>query len=139
MPIVITIFRSRLFLEYKLCKLLLRKLSDISRVQPSRLELRGYSRLSTPCLPSESPEQWNDSPVDCASQASWPGKAPERHHHRPLGSASSLPAMLSTALETRLKLLEGPPAKRMSNDDNAGDVETKDLPQSSTYIIWMSL
>jgi hypothetical protein len=43
--------------------------------------------------------------------------------------------MLSTALETRLKLLEGPPAKRMSNDDNAGDVETKDLPQSRTYII----
>ena len=112
-------------MEYKLCKLLLRKLSDISRVQPSRLQLRGYSRLSTPCLPPESPEQWNDSPVDCTSQASWPGKVPERHYHRPLGSASSLPAMLSTALETRLKLLEGPPTKRMSNDDDCGDLETK--------------
>ncbi len=122
-----SISRSRLFLEYKLCKLLLRKLSDISRVQPSRLELRGYSRLSTPCF---SPEEWNESPLDCTSQASWPGKAQGRHYHRPLGSASSLPAMLSIALETRLKLLEGPPAKRMSKDDDHGRIQPKDDAQS---------
>ena len=122
--------RSRLFLEYKLCKLLLRKLSDTSRVQPSRLDLRGYSRLSTPLVPLESPEQWNESAMECASQASWPGKAQERHHHRPLGSASSLPAMLSFALETRLKLLEGPPAKKMSNGDDDVHVRPKHDVQS---------
>ncbi|XP_028403051.1 uncharacterized protein LOC114525812 isoform X2 [Dendronephthya gigantea] len=114
--------RSRLFLEYKLCKLLLRKLSDTSRVQPSRLELRGYSRLSSPLLLPESSEDWDGSQVDCASQASWPGRVHEHHHHRPLGSSSSLPAMLSFALETRLKLLEGPPAKRMSNGEDKANV-----------------
>ena len=124
------IFRSRLFLEYKLCKLLLRKLSETSRVQPSRLELRGYSSLSTPMIPPDSPEQWNDSPVDCTSQASWPGKPQEQHYRRPLGSASSLPAMLSIALETRLKLLEGPPGKKMSNGDNDGHVEIQDNSES---------
>ncbi|CAB3981499.1 Hypothetical predicted protein [Paramuricea clavata] len=122
--------RSRLFLEYKLCKLLLRKLSETSRVQQSRLDLRGYSSLSTPMVPPDSPEQWNDSPVDCASQASWPGKPQERHYRRPLGSASSLPAMLSIALETRLKLLEGPPGKKMSNGDNDGHGEPQDNSES---------
>ena len=135
--------RSHLFLEYKLCKLLLRKLSDTSRVQPSRLELRGYSRLSTPLMPPESPEQWEDSPVDCTSQASWPGKVQERHYHRPLGSASSLPAMLSFALETRLKLLEGPPDKKMSNgDDYGGQMEQNQLRKLwtiiSRHIQWIS-
>lgn len=120
-------YRSRLFLEYKLCKLLLRKLSDKSRVQPSRLELRGYSRLSSPLVLPESSEDWNGSQVDCASQASWPGTVQEHRYHRPLGSASSLPAMLSFALETRLKLLEGPPAKRMSagEDDAAVFIDTQ--------------
>jgi hypothetical protein len=81
-------------------------------------------------IPPDSPEQWNDSPVDCTSQASWPGKPQEQHYRRPLGSASSLPAMLSIALETRLKLLEGPPDKKMSNGDNDGHVEIQDNSES---------
>ena len=86
--------------------------------------------MSTPLVPLETPEQWDESEMERVSQASWPGKAQERHHHRPLGSACSLPAMLSFALETRLKLLEGPPAKRMSNGDEDAHVRAKPDVQS---------
>ena len=82
----------------------------------SRLELRGYSRAASPYIPAS--PQWRDSPADCMSQVSWPGKALPQHYNRPLGSASSLPAMLSLALETRLKFLEGPPPKKMSSAGN---------------------
>lgn len=81
----------------------------------SRLELRGYSRAASPYIPAS--PQWRDSPVDCMSQVSWPGKGLPQHYNRPLGSASSLPAMLSLALETRLKFLEGPPPKKMSPEE----------------------
>ena len=115
-------------MEFKLCKLLLRKLLDNSRMTQSRLGVRGYSQADSlpPVLPPCS-----STPAGHVSLASWPRKGSGQHHKRPIGSACSLPAMMSKALETRLKLLEGPPNSEM-NGNNFKQVEGQDSCTGNT-------
>ncbi|XP_032242631.2 uncharacterized protein LOC116620845 isoform X2 [Nematostella vectensis] len=88
---------TRLYLEFKLCRLLLRKLRDSrSTARASSRGLGGYSRTtgSTPISPTA------PRPSSHVSNHSWPGVPMRNCGRRPLGSATSLPGMLLLGMDT---------------------------------------
>ncbi|KAK3733097.1 hypothetical protein QZH41_017433, partial [Actinostola sp. cb2023] len=87
--------KTQLYLKFKLCRLLLRKLKDFrSTARGSSRGLRGYSRATSSTFYSPQANR----PASNVSNRSWP-EVPVRHFgRRPLGSATSLPGMLRLAL-----------------------------------------
>ena len=89
--------RTRLYLEYKLCRLLLRTL-DTRTARASSRGLRGYSR-ATSCTIYSPIGNYVIRPSSRSSNHSWPGMLMRHFGRRPLGSATSLPGMLNLGLE----------------------------------------
>ena len=89
--------RTRLYLEYKLCRLLLRTL-DTRTARASSRGLRGYSR-ATSCTIYSPIGNYGLRPSSRSSNHSWPGMLMRHFGRRPLGSATSLPGMLNLGLE----------------------------------------
>lgn len=88
-------FRTRLYLEYKLCRLLLRTLDNRAACASSR-GLRGYSRATSCSVLS--PIGNGVRPSSHSSNHSWPASFVRHFGRRPLGSATSLPAMLNLGM-----------------------------------------
>ncbi|CAH3180537.1 unnamed protein product [Porites lobata] len=89
--------KTRLYLEYKLCRLLLRTL-DTRTARASSRGLRGYSR-ATSCTIYSPIGNYGIRPSSRSSNHSWPGMLMRHFGRRPLGSATSLPGMLNLGLE----------------------------------------
>ena len=97
----ISIFpRTRLCLEYKLCRLLLRTLDNRTARVSSR-GLRGYSRATSYTV--FSPVGNGARPSSRTSNQSWPGILTRHFGRRPLGSATSLPAMMNLGLGQKVE------------------------------------
>lgn len=93
--IFVFLFRTRLYLEYKLCRLLLRTLDNRAACASSR-GLRGYSRATSYSVLS--PIGNGVRPSSHSSNHSWPARSVRHFGRRPLGSATSLPAMLNLGM-----------------------------------------
>lgn len=87
--------KTRLYLEYKLCRLLLRTL-DTRTARASSRGLRGYSRATSCTI--YSPLGNAVRPSSRSSNHSWPGNLMRHFGRRPLGSATSLPGMLNLGM-----------------------------------------
>ena len=92
--------RTRLCLEYKLCRLLLRTLDNRTARVSSR-GLRGYSRATSYTV--FSPVGNGARPSSRTSNQSWPGILTRHFGRRPLGSATSLPAMMNLGLGQKVE------------------------------------
>ena len=101
-----------------MCRLLIRKLSNRSTA-PSSRGLRGYSRATSSA--NFSLATANNRPSSHVSNSSWPAVSVQQFGGRPLGSASSLPAML------RLGLSPDNPDAFHLNDLNFGNVDFQNL------------
>lgn len=101
-PFHVDLFPStRLYLEYKLCRLLLRTLDNRTARVSSR-GLRGYSRATSSTV--FSPVGNGARPSSRASNQSWPGILTRHFGRRPLGSATSLPAMMNLGLGQKVEI-----------------------------------
>ncbi|KAJ7390591.1 hypothetical protein OS493_023980 [Desmophyllum pertusum] len=116
--------KTRLYLEYKLCRLLLRTLETRTARVSSR-GLRGYSRATSYTI--FSPVGNGARPSSRNSNQSWPGNLMRHFGRRPLGSASSLPAMMNLGQK-----VEGTHDRENGREDNKkpedkieGDVTTE--------------
>lgn len=108
--------KTRLYLEYKLCRLLLRTLDNRTARASSR-DLRGYSRATS--YSAFSPVGNGLRPSSHSSTHSWPTSLMRHFGRRPLGSATSLPAMLNLGMGHRAE------ATHVQEDGREEKPETK--------------
>ncbi|XP_067018661.1 regulator of G-protein signaling 22-like isoform X1 [Acropora muricata] len=106
--------KTRLYLEYKLCRLLLRTLDNRAACASSR-GLRGYSRATSYSVLS--PIGNVVRPSSHSSNHSWPARLVRHFGRRPLGSATSLPAMLNLGMGQ--KAVEGPRTNEQPHEEGA--------------------
>ena len=107
-------FRTRLYLEYKLCRLLLRTLENRTARVSSR-GLGGYSRATSYTV--FSPVGNVVRPSSRVSNQSWPGILIRHYGRRPLGSATSLPAMMNLGMAPNGQTIQKKENGRESNKD----------------------
>lgn len=110
--------RTRLYLEYKLCRLLLRTLENRTARVSSR-GLGGYSRATSYTV--FSPVGNVVRPSSRASNQSWPGILIRHYGRRPLGSATSLPAMMNLGIAPNGQTIQ----KKENGKESNKDVEEK--------------